>query len=212
VFLHDPSGLSYSILSILKDTEEGHLLIGNVVNIFVVTYLSVSLHNLLDFYNLFCLCCIVMSRWSVTHLVLLLSNTFELFGLPMFRYWAHLMKVIPDTRRAHYIWCLRCYYIHDVFVDNIQYTLLVQGKKCCFYECYIYKVYCKSITITIINISNKSTKKMYMCLLFHLLVVTCDILVDRVKREYFFFYSQINDRVEVLATWLRAFLNWLTRV
>ena len=29
--------------------------------------ISVSLHNLLDFYNLFCLCCIVMSRRSVTH-------------------------------------------------------------------------------------------------------------------------------------------------
>jgi hypothetical protein len=49
------------------DTEEGHLLIENVVNIFFVTSLSVSLHNLLDFYNLFCLCCIVMSRQSVTH-------------------------------------------------------------------------------------------------------------------------------------------------
>jgi hypothetical protein len=32
-----------------------------------VTPLSVSLHNLLDFYNLFCLCCIVMSRRSITH-------------------------------------------------------------------------------------------------------------------------------------------------
>ena len=65
------------------DTAEGHLLIENVVNIFFVTMidaeeghllienfvtsLSVSLHNLLDFYNLFCLCCIVMSRRSVTH-------------------------------------------------------------------------------------------------------------------------------------------------
>ena len=51
----------------LIDTEEGHLLIENFVNIFFVTSLSVSLHNLLDFYNLFCLCCIVMSRRSVTH-------------------------------------------------------------------------------------------------------------------------------------------------
>ena len=32
------------------DTEEGHLLIENCVNIFFVTSLSVSLHNLLDFY------------------------------------------------------------------------------------------------------------------------------------------------------------------
>jgi hypothetical protein len=41
------------------------LFIENVVNIFFVTPLSVSLHNLLDFYNVFCLCCIVMSRRSV---------------------------------------------------------------------------------------------------------------------------------------------------
>ena len=34
----------------LIDTEEGHLLIENVVNIFFVTSLSISLHNLLDFY------------------------------------------------------------------------------------------------------------------------------------------------------------------
>jgi spore coat polysaccharide biosynthesis protein SpsF (cytidylyltransferase family) len=34
----------------LIDTEEGYLLIENVVNIFCVTSLSVSLHNLLDFY------------------------------------------------------------------------------------------------------------------------------------------------------------------
>jgi hypothetical protein len=37
------------------------------VNIFFATSLSVSLHNLLDFYNLFCLYCIVMSRRSITH-------------------------------------------------------------------------------------------------------------------------------------------------
>ena len=37
----------------LIDTEEGHLLIEKLVNIFFVTPLSVSLHNLLDFYNLF---------------------------------------------------------------------------------------------------------------------------------------------------------------
>ena len=33
-------------------TEEGHLLIENFVNILFVTPLSVSLHNLLDFYIL----------------------------------------------------------------------------------------------------------------------------------------------------------------
>ena len=34
----------------MKDIEEGHLLIENFVNIFFVTSLSVSLHNLLDLY------------------------------------------------------------------------------------------------------------------------------------------------------------------
>jgi hypothetical protein len=44
-----PSNL-YKLSLTLIDTEEGHLLIENVVNIFFVTSLSVSLHNLLDFY------------------------------------------------------------------------------------------------------------------------------------------------------------------
>ena len=44
-----PSNL-YKLSLILKDIEEGHLLIENFVNIFFVTSLSVSLHNLLDFY------------------------------------------------------------------------------------------------------------------------------------------------------------------
>jgi hypothetical protein len=61
------------------DTEEGHLLIENFVNTFFVTSLSVSLHNLLDFYNLFCLCCIVMSRRSVTHKVLWLVDSLRLY-------------------------------------------------------------------------------------------------------------------------------------
>jgi hypothetical protein len=45
-----PSNL-YKLSLTLIDTEEGHLLIENVVNIFFVTSLSVSLHNLLDFYR-----------------------------------------------------------------------------------------------------------------------------------------------------------------
>jgi len=40
----------YKLSLTLIDTEEGHLLIENVVNIFFVTPLSISLHNLLDFY------------------------------------------------------------------------------------------------------------------------------------------------------------------
>jgi hypothetical protein len=38
----------YKLSLILIDTEEGHLLIENFVNIFFVTPLSVLLHNLLD--------------------------------------------------------------------------------------------------------------------------------------------------------------------
>ena len=73
-----PSNL-YKLSLILKDIEEGHLLIENCVNIFVVTSLSVPLHNLLDFYNLFCSCCIVMSRRSVTHEVLWLVDSLRLY-------------------------------------------------------------------------------------------------------------------------------------
>ena len=40
----------YKLSLTLIDTEEGHLLIENVVNIFFVASLSISLHNLLDFY------------------------------------------------------------------------------------------------------------------------------------------------------------------
>jgi hypothetical protein len=34
-------------------------------------------------------------------LVLLLPNILKLFGFPIFRIWAYLMKVIPETCRAH---------------------------------------------------------------------------------------------------------------
>ena len=34
-------------------------------------------------------------------LVLWLQNTFKLCVVPIFRYWAYLIKVIPETRRAH---------------------------------------------------------------------------------------------------------------
>jgi hypothetical protein len=44
-----PSNL-YKLSLTLIDTEEGHLLIENFVNIYFVTSLSVSLHNFLDFY------------------------------------------------------------------------------------------------------------------------------------------------------------------
>jgi hypothetical protein len=46
-----PSNL-YKLSLTLIDTGEGHLLIENFVNILFVTSLSVSLHNLLDFYTI----------------------------------------------------------------------------------------------------------------------------------------------------------------
>ena len=44
------NGLSRHDEATLIDTEEGHLLIENCVNVFFATPLTVSLHNLLDFY------------------------------------------------------------------------------------------------------------------------------------------------------------------
>jgi hypothetical protein len=29
------------------------------------------------------------------------KKNFKLFGFPIFRFWAYLMEVIPETRRAH---------------------------------------------------------------------------------------------------------------
>ena len=39
---------------------------------------------------------------------------FKLFGFLIFWFWEYLMKVIPEKRRAHYIWYLRFYYYHWV--------------------------------------------------------------------------------------------------
>jgi hypothetical protein len=36
----------------------------------------------------------------------LLLPKFKLLDFPIFRFWAYPMKVIPETRRAHYIWYL----------------------------------------------------------------------------------------------------------
>jgi len=33
--------------------------------------------------------------------VILLPQTFKLFGFRIFRFWAYMMKVIPESRRAH---------------------------------------------------------------------------------------------------------------
>jgi hypothetical protein len=39
--------------------------------------------------------------YPVYTLWLYCSQNFKLFGFLIFRFWAYLMKVIPETRRAH---------------------------------------------------------------------------------------------------------------
>jgi hypothetical protein len=42
-----------------------------------------------------------------TVLVSLLSNILKLFGFPIFQFWANLMKIIVERRRAQSIWYAR---------------------------------------------------------------------------------------------------------
>ena len=49
----------------------------------------------------------------------LLSKPFKLFGFSTFRLWAHQMKVILKTRRAHYIWYLRFLSTYQIQVHKI---------------------------------------------------------------------------------------------
>ena len=51
--------------------------------------------------------------FSLRPFILSLPNTFELFCFPIFRFWAYLMKVIPETRRTHWIWYLRFHILHN---------------------------------------------------------------------------------------------------
>ena len=54
----------------------------------------------------------------------------KLFGFPIFRLWAYPMKIIPETRRAHYVWYLR-FYIHKLSRSYIT-TIKCQPRyKCC---------------------------------------------------------------------------------
>lgn len=46
-------------------------------------------------------------------LVLLLPNTFKLYGLPIFRFWSWPMKVMSETHRAYYIWYQSFYFYYD---------------------------------------------------------------------------------------------------
>ena len=40
------------------------------------------------------------------YLVFFLPNTVKLFGFQIFWFWRYLMKVIPEMRRAYWIWYL----------------------------------------------------------------------------------------------------------
>ena len=74
----------------LIDTEEGHLLIENFVNIFFVTPLSVSLHNLLDFY-------IYIYVWKLNQIVLELDFRAVKFFSSLDGIWTHTI----DTLQHH---------------------------------------------------------------------------------------------------------------
>ena len=50
-------------------------------------------------------------------------NQLKLFGFPIIRMWAYMMKVIRETRRAHSIWYLRFYFYS--WVDTSAGRLLV---------------------------------------------------------------------------------------
>ena len=71
----------------------------NVVNIFVLIFLSVTLHNVLDFYNLFCLCCIVMSRRFATHYVVWLVDFY------IYIYMYIRLKIKPSSVRIIFLSC-----------------------------------------------------------------------------------------------------------
>jgi hypothetical protein len=45
------------------------------------------------------------------------SQNFKLSGFPIFRFWSYLVKVISETRDAHYIWYLRFNYIRSLVSD-----------------------------------------------------------------------------------------------
>jgi hypothetical protein len=56
----------------------------------------------------------------------LLSNTFKLFGFPIFRFWAYLIKVFPETLCAHYIRYLRFYY-YQIWNSNLFDTSCIEA-------------------------------------------------------------------------------------
>jgi hypothetical protein len=92
------------ILSLtLMDNEEGHLLIENCVNIFFVTSLSVSLHNLLDFYIYIRLKIkpnSVRIRFLSCQICVLHSTGFEL--TPMLIYLSIIISLLLSFRKHCY--------------------------------------------------------------------------------------------------------------
>ena len=64
-------------------------------------------------------------------LVLFLPDAFKLFGFPIFRFWAYLAKVFPETRCTHLIWYLRFY------LESIQKFTSVRNSKNDIIKCFI---------------------------------------------------------------------------
>ena len=48
----------------------------------------------------------------------MLPNILKLFGFQICWPWMYLMKVIPETRRAHWIWYLRFYYSYKMKIQH----------------------------------------------------------------------------------------------
>ena len=83
----------------LIDTEEGHLLIEHFVNIYFVTSLSVSLHNLLHFYIYIYI--YIYINPSILSINLVSLVTFRSSGTDIL-YGCHLL---PDVCIIYFIYC-----------------------------------------------------------------------------------------------------------
>jgi hypothetical protein len=54
---------------------------------------------------------------------------FKLYGFPIFRFWAYLMKVIPETRRVYYIRYLFMYSRISAYAwEKCRHVLLEMGE------------------------------------------------------------------------------------
>ena len=60
------------------------------------------------------------------HFTFLLTKTSKLFGFPFFWLWAYLMKVIPETHRAHLIRFLCFYFFYHTMYIQIWHQFLLK--------------------------------------------------------------------------------------